>query len=197
MRLILLGPPGAGKGTQAEVLAESYGVPHIATGDIFRENVKGGTALGEEARVYMDRGDLVPDDVVNRMVADRLDRDDAAHGFLLDGYPRTVAQAEELDRMLEARGVALDAVLRFVIDEEELVRRIAGRASEEERSDDSEDVHRKRLEVYRAQTAPLEEHYRAKGLLRDLDAAGAVEEVTARAKAEIDDLLTQRSTSDP
>lgn len=196
MRLILLGPPGAGKGTQAEVLAEHYGVPHIATGDIFRENVKGGTALGEEARAYMDRGDLVPDDVVNRMVADRLDREDAAGGFLLDGYPRTVAQAEELDRMLAARGVALDAVLRFVIDEEELIRRVAGRAAEEGRSDDSEEVHRRRLEVYREQTAPLEEYYRAKGLLRDLDAVGAVEEVAARATAELDRLLAQRSPSD-
>lgn len=185
MRLVLLGPPGAGKGTQAELLAQRHGVPHIATGDIFRENVKGGTALGEEAQAYMDRGDLVPDDVVNRMVADRLDRDDTDPGFVLDGYPRTSAQAEELDRMLNARGVALDAVLRFVIDEDELVRRIAGRSADEGRSDDSEEVHRNRLAVYREQTAPLEEYYAAQGLLCDVDAVGAVEEVHARVEAEL------------
>lgn len=185
MRLVLLGPPGAGKGTQAELLAQRHHIPHIATGDIFRENVKGGTALGEEARAYMDRGDLVPDDVVNRMVADRLDRDDTASGFLLDGYPRTVAQAEELDRLLGARGVALDAVLRFVIDEDELVRRIAARSAEEGRSDDGEEVHRNRLEVYREQTAPLEEYYAAQGLLHDIDAVGSVEDVNARAEAEL------------
>lgn len=190
MRLVLLGPPGAGKGTQAELVAERHGVPHIATGDIFRENVKGGTALGQEAKAYMDRGDLVPDDVVNRMVADRLDRDDAAAGFLLDGYPRTVAQADELERILEARGAALDAVLRFVIDEDELVRRIAAREQEEGRADDSEEVHRNRLEVYREQTAPLEDYYAAKGLLRDVDAVGTVEEVNARAEAELVEVRT-------
>lgn len=185
MRLVLLGPPGAGKGTQAQLLAQRHHIPHIATGDIFRENVKGGTALGEEARTYMDRGDLVPDDVVNRMVADRLDRDDTASGFLLDGYPRTVAQAEELDRMLTEREATLDAVLRFVIDEDELVRRIAARAAEEGRSDDSEEVHRNRLEVHREQTAPLEEYYAAQGLLRDIQAVGSIEEVNARAEAEL------------
>jgi adenylate kinase len=183
MRLVLLGPPGAGKGTQAGLLAQHHGVPHIATGDIFRENVKGGTQLGRQAQAYMDRGDLVPDDVVNRMVADRLDRPDAAQGFLLDGYPRTVAQAEELDSILQARGAVLDAVLRFVIDEADLVARIAARADEEGRPDDSEEVHRNRLAVYREQTAPLEEYYAAKGLLRDVDAVGTVEEVTARAEA--------------
>jgi adenylate kinase len=183
MRLVLLGPPGAGKGTQAGLLAQHHGVPHIATGDIFRENVKGGTQLGRQAQAYMDRGDLVPDEVVNRMVADRLDRPDAAQGFLLDGYPRTVAQAEELDSILQARGAVLDAVLRFVIDEADLVARIAARADEEGRADDSEEVHRNRLAVYREQTAPLEEYYAAKGLLRDVDAVGAVEEVTARAEA--------------
>lgn len=185
MRVVLLGPPGAGKGTQAELLAERHGVPHIATGDIFRENVKGGTALGREAQAYMDRGDLVPDDVVNRMVADRLDRGDTEAGFVLDGYPRTAVQAEELDRMLEARGVALDAVLRFVIDEDELVRRVAGRSGDEGRSDDTEEVHRNRLAVYREQTAPLEDHYAAQGLLADIDAEGAVEEVHARVEAEL------------
>jgi adenylate kinase len=189
VRLVLLGPPGAGKGTQAVKLAEAYDVPHISTGDIFRENVKEETPLGVEAKGFMDRGALVPDEVVNRMVADRLDRDDAGDGFLLDGYPRTVPQAEELDRVLAERGMQLTAVLAFEVDEAELYRRIAGRAEEEGRSDDSEEVLRARLDEYRSKTAPLEGYYAERGLLHRVDAVGDVDEVTARARKIIDGLV--------
>ncbi len=181
MRLVLLGPPGAGKGTQAVRLAASYGVPHIATGDIFREKVRGGTPLGREAQAYMDRGELVPDDVVIRMVADRLDQEDAANGFLLDGFPRTVPQALELERILAERGAKVDAVLRFVVDEAELHQRIARRAHEEGRSDDTAEVLSNRLAEYREKTAPLESFYAERGLLHDVDAVGEVDQVTARA----------------
>lgn len=188
MRLVLLGPPGAGKGTQASHLAGAYRIPHISTGDIFRENVKDETPLGVEAKGFMERGDLVPDDVVNRMVADRLDRDDAGDGFLLDGYPRTVPQAEELDRVLAERAAKLTAVLSFEVPEEELHRRIAGRAEEEGRSDDSDAVLRNRLEEYRSKTAPLEGYYSGQGLLHTVDAVGEVDEVTARARKILDAL---------
>lgn len=181
MRLMLLGPPGAGKGTQAVRLADAYRIPHISTGDIFRANVKNETPLGQEAKAYMDRGDLVPDDVVNRMVFDRLGEDDAAAGYLLDGYPRTVPQAEELHRFLEEQGEALDAVLRLDVPEEELVRRLAGREAEGSRSDDGVDVVRNRLRVYEEQTKPLEAFYDERGLLYSIDAVGAVEDITARA----------------
>jgi adenylate kinase len=188
MRLILLGPPGAGKGTQAIRLAEAYGIPHIATGDIFRENVKNETPLGIEAKGFMDRGDLVPDDVVNRMVADRLDRDDAGDGFLLDGFPRTVPQADELERLLGERGKPIDAVLRFAVPEGELYARIEGRAAEEGRADDTAEVLRNRLEEYRTKTAPLEAFYGDRGLVHDVEAVGAIDEVTERAFAVLTDL---------
>ena len=181
MRLMLLGPPGAGKGTQAIRLAEAYAVPHVSTGDIFRANVKGETALGREAKAYMDRGDLVPDSVVNRMVFDRLTQDDAAAGYLLDGYPRTVPQAVELEAFLVERGEGLDAVLRLEAPEEELVRRLLGRAAEEGRADDTEEVIRNRLEVYEEQTRPLESFYDERRLLHDVEAVGAIEEITRRA----------------
>ncbi|MBA2316286.1 MAG: adenylate kinase [Euzebyales bacterium] len=187
MRLVLLGPPGAGKGTQASRLAEGLGIPHIATGDILRGNVADGTPLGREAKAFMDRGDLVPDDVINRMVAARLDEDDAEGGFILDGYPRTVPQALELEGSLRDRGTPLDAVLRFVIAEEELVRRVSGRAQEEGRSDDSADVLRNRLQEYRSKTVPLESFYAERRLLRDVDALGDVDEVARRARATLDD----------
>jgi adenylate kinase len=181
VRLVLLGPPGAGKGTQATVLATRYGVPHISTGDIFRENVKHETPLGVEAKSFMDRGDLVPDGVVNRMVADRLDRDDARDGFLLDGYPRTVPQAQELERVLTGRGKPLHVVLDFDVPDEELHQRIANRAELEGRADDTADVLRNRLDEYREKTAPLAEFYAERGLLHTIDAVGEIDTVTERA----------------
>lgn len=187
MRAMLLGPPGAGKGTQAERLATAYAVPHISTGDIFRANVQSATALGAEAKGYMDRGELVPDDVVNRMVFDRLAQPDAAGGYLLDGYPRTPVQASELDAFLAERGEALDAVLRFDVPEGELVARLLGRAQEQGRTDDTEDVIRKRLLVYEEQTKPLEDYYAARGLLHDVEAVGEIDVITQRAL----DLLTE------
>lgn len=180
MRLVLLGPPGAGKGTQAVRIAARYGVPHISTGDLFRENVKGATHLGRRAQEYMDRGDLVPDEVTNEMVADRLAQPDAENGWLLDGYPRTVPQAEALEALLAERGYPLDAALRFEVPEDELIQRIQGRAAEERRPDDTEEAVQRRLEAYLEKTAPLERFYRERGLLCDIDAVGPVDEVTDR-----------------
>jgi adenylate kinase len=188
VRLVLLGPPGAGKGTQASVLAASYAIPHISTGDIFRENVKNETPLGVEAKGFMDRGDLVPDDVVNRMVADRLDRDDAGDGFLLDGYPRTVPQATELERVLGDRGKPLQVVLDFDVDDAELHDRIANRAELEGRTDDTADVLRNRLAEYREKTAPLAAFYAERGILHTIDAVGEIDEVTQRALATLREL---------
>ncbi len=182
MRLVLLGPPGAGKGTQAERLAEDLGVPHISTGDLFRAHVEAGSELGREAQQFMDQGQLVPDRVVNRMVAERLGAQDTAPGFLLDGYPRTLAQGEVLEAELAGRGAPLQAVLRLVVPEEELVRRILARAEQEGRADDTEDVLRKRLAVYHEETEPLEAFYRQRGLLLDVDGIGSVDEITARAR---------------
>lgn len=181
MRVVLLGPPGAGKGTQAVRIAAEYQIPHIATGDIFRSNVRDETELGVAARRYMDAGDLVPDHVVNAMVAERLERADCGDGFLLDGYPRTLPQAAELEAVLARHDAPLDAVLAFEVAREELVARLAGRAAREGRADDDAAVIANRLEVYRTQTAPLEKFYAERGLLRPVDAMGPVEEVTSRA----------------
>ena len=181
MRLVLLGPPGAGKGTQAERLASELGVPHVSTGDIFRANVQQETALGLEAKAYMDRGELVPDDVVIKMVEDRLTQPDAEPGFILDGFPRTTAQAEALELFLQEQDRPLDAVLRFQVPEDELLARLESRREEEGRADDDEEVIRKRLVEYRSKTAPLEEFYAERGLLRDVDAVGAVDDVQERA----------------
>ncbi len=186
MRLVLLGPPGAGKGTQAKELSARLGVPAISTGDIFRANVGQGTPLGRTAQQYMDAGEYVPDEVTNAMVRDRLTEPDCADGFLLDGYPRTTAQVEELSRLLAAAGHALDAVLEITVDTEEIVRRLTGRAALEGRSDDSEDVVRHRLDVYRQQTAPLSALYEGLGLLRRVDGTGEVADVTARLLAALD-----------
>jgi adenylate kinase len=180
MRVVLMGPPGAGKGTQAVVLAERLGVPHVSTGDIFRANVAGGTPLGLEAQRYMDAGDYVPDSVTNAMVRDRLSAPDAATGFLLDGYPRTVAQVDELAAMLAERGAALDHVVELTVDRDELVARLVKRAAEQGRSDDTEDVIRRRQEVFEEQTAPLTAVYEEQGLLVRVDGVGAVADVTAR-----------------
>lgn len=181
MRLVLLGPPGAGKGTQAARLAERFSIPHVSTGDIFRANVADETDLGREAQAYMDRGDYVPDDVTNRMVADRLAEPDAAKGFVLDGYPRTVAQAETLDALLAAWETPLDAVVRLVVPEEELVRRLGDRAQVEDRTDDTEQAWRRRFVQYEEKTKPLEQFYGERGMLVDVDAVGEVEEITERA----------------
>ena len=182
-RLVLLGPPGAGKGTQAERLAARLGVPAISTGDIFRRNKDEATELGRLAQKYMDAGEYVPDEVTNRMVADRLAQPDAAAGFLLDGYPRTPAQVEELDGMLAAAGASLDAVLEITADEEVVVARLLRRAQEQGRADDTEPVIRRRLEVYAEQTGPLAAVYADRGLLVQVDGVGPVADVEARIAA--------------
>lgn len=179
-RIILIGPPGAGKGTQAARLSEALGVPAISTGDIFRANVKGETELGTLAKRYMDAGEYVPDEVTNSMVADRLAQEDAAAGFLLDGYPRTSAQVNELDRMLAAEGKEIEHVVELTADTDEVVARLLARAQTEGRSDDSEDVVRHRLDVYEEQTQPLTDIYRERRLLRQVDGLGEVSEITER-----------------
>ena len=179
-RLLLIGPPGAGKGTQAARLAEAYGIPAISTGDIFRENAKNETELGREAKAFMDRGEYVPDSLTNALVRDRLSQADAKNGFLLDGYPRTADQVAELDDILADQGNALDAVVLITADTDEVVRRLLNRALEQGRADDTEEVIRRRMEVYVEQTAPLIEVYSSRNLVREVDGLGAVEEVTER-----------------
>lgn len=186
MRLILMGPPGAGKGTQAKIISGRLGVPAISTGDIFRANVSEGTPLGLEAKRYMDAGDYVPDSVTNAMVRDRLHQNDTNGGFLLDGYPRTVAQVEELDTMLAEAGRSLDAVVVLTVQQEELVQRLLHRAEVEGRTDDTEEVIRHRQDVYNEQTAPLIEVYAGRGLLVEVDGMGAVDEVSNRVFAALD-----------
>lgn len=179
-RFLLIGPPGAGKGTQAARLAESYGIPAISTGDIFRYNVKNETELGKLAKSFMDRGEYVPDSVTNDLVRDRLNMDDAADGFLLDGYPRTADQVNELDSILDEHGKSLDAVILLTADTDEIVRRLLNRAIEQGRADDTEEVIRRRLEVYEAETAPLTSVYAGRGLVIMVDGLGAIDEVTDR-----------------
>jgi adenylate kinase len=186
VRVVLLGPPGAGKGTQAQIIAERLGVPAISTGDIFRANVSGKTELGQKAKVFMDAGDLVPDEITVAMVKDRLTEPDAKGGFLLDGFPRTIAQAEQLRESLADLGQALDGVLELVVDEDELVRRLSGRrmlvdGEMIQRDDDRPETVRHRLHVYREQTAPLSGFYESEGLLSRIGAIGEIEEVTDRA----------------
>jgi adenylate kinase len=210
MRLILVGPPGAGKGTQAQFLAEHFAIPHISTGDIFRANLKSGTPLGAEAKGYMDKGELVPDSVTNAMVADRLTHPDTKNGFLLDGFPRNVVQAEVLAGIVKEAGTPIDAALELTVDPNEIIRRLSGRrvcrncgrtwhvdsdptkdsaicdACDGEiyqRDDDKEEVITRRLEVYREQTEPIIDFYRSRSLLISISAMGAVEEVTSRAIA--------------
>jgi adenylate kinase len=183
---VLVGPPGAGKGTQAEFIAAHLAVPKISTGDIFRANVSQGTPLGVEAKRYMDAGEYVPDEVTNRMVRNRIGEPDAAQGFLLDGYPRTLAQVEELDDMVEHTGHQLDAVVVLTVDQEEIVQRLLQRAQTEGRADDTEEVIRRRQEVYAEQTQPLIEVYQQRGLVREIDGLGDVHEVTKRVFAALD-----------
>lgn len=180
MRIVLLGPPGAGKGTQATKLAESLGVPQISTGDLFRHNIDAGTTLGLQAKQYLDAGDLVPASLTNALVDDRLNDADVAQGFILDGFPRSVEQAEALNDMLKRRGLKLDAVLEFRVPEDELVDRLQGRG----RADDTEDVIRNRMKVYRDETAPLLDFYQ--GELHTVDAVGTLDEVFARALQALD-----------
>ncbi|MCX5397500.1 adenylate kinase [Streptomyces sp. NBC_00102] len=211
MRIVLVGPPGAGKGTQAAYLAKNLSIPHISTGDLFRANISQGTDLGKQARSYMDKGQLVPDEVTNAMAEDRMSQADAAGGFLLDGFPRNVGQAEALDEMLKSKGVALDAVLDLEVPEDEVVKRIAGRricrndsshvfhvaynqpetegvcdicgGELYQRDDDNEETVRTRLEVYHTQTEPIIDYYREQGLVVTIPALGKVTEVTERAMA--------------
>jgi adenylate kinase len=180
MRVVFMGPPGAGKGTQAQLVSTALGVPHISTGDLFRANVGGGTALGIEAKRYMDAGEYVPDSVTNEMVRDRIANADCAAGFLLDGYPRTVEQVAELDAMLAESGQQIDRVVELTVVTDEVVGRLLLRAQTSGRSDDTEEVIRRRLEVYAEQTAPLTAVYRDRGLLVQVDGMGEISEVSAR-----------------
>jgi adenylate kinase len=175
-----MGPPGAGKGTQARYVAEHFKIPAISTGDIFRANVSQGTPLGVEAKRYMDAGEYVPDEVTNLMVRNRIDDPDAVAGFLLDGYPRTLAQVEELDGMIAFTGHSLDAVIVLTADREEIVERLLRRAEIEGRADDTEDVIRRRQEVYAEETEPLIALYRERGLTHEVDGMGEVDQVTER-----------------
>ena len=175
-----MGPPGAGKGTQARFVAEHFDIPAISTGDIFRTNVAAGTPLGVEAKRFMDAGEYVPDSITNQMVRNRIGEDDAARGFLLDGYPRTLAQVEELDVMVADTGHRLDAVVVLTVDREELVHRLVQRALIEGRADDTEDVVRRRQQIYAEQTEPLIDVYRRHGILVEVDGLGEVDEVTER-----------------
>ena len=201
MRLVLVGPPGAGKGTQAQFLAAHYSIPHIATGDIFRANLKAGTDLGNKAREFMDRGELVPDVITNEMVAARLEEADAVNGFLLDGWPRNVAQAEVLRAMMVEKKTPLNAVLEFSLPDDEIVGRLSSRRTCRDcgapsvgvdkcptcggevyqREDDKAEVIKRRLEVYAEQTAPIISFYRNEGLLISISASGSVEEITGNA----------------
>jgi adenylate kinase len=187
-RILIMGPPGAGKGTQARAIAGHFAVPAISTGDIFRAHVREQTALGMQAASYLDSGEYVPDEVTNAMVRERLGRPDCWRGFLLDGYPRTKAQVAELDSVLAAEGHRIDAVLELTADVDEVVQRLLKRAETEGRVDDTEDVIRHRQEVYVRETAPLAEIYRDHGVLRQVDGMGDVEEVAGRLEAALEGL---------
>ena len=183
MRLIMLGPPGAGKGTQAALVSAAHGIPAVSTGDIFRANIKNETPLGRQVKEITASGGYVPDEITNAIVRDRLAEPDAAQGFLLDGYPRTTGQVEALDAMLAESGHALDAVVELTVDTDEVVGRLLARAQEQGRADDTEDVVRERMRIYAEETAPLAAVYRDRGLLCVVDGMGTVEEVTARIEA--------------
>lgn len=182
-RLIIVGPPGAGKGTQAGRIAEGFGVPAISTGDIFRKNVSEGTPLGVQAKAIMDAGNYVPDELTNELVKSRLAEPDAEQGFLLDGYPRTVGQVEYLDALLAEQGTGIDAVVQLVADQDALVARLLKRAEDQGRSDDNEETIRRRQEVYTEQTAPIVAAYAVRGLVVDVDGLGGIDEVGDRIQA--------------
>lgn len=185
MRLIFLGPPGAGKGTQAKLLTEKYGIPQLSTGDMLRAAVAAGTEVGKRAKAVMDAGQLVSDDIVNEIVSDRIDAPDCAKGFILDGYPRTVPQAKALDSILADKGIALDAVIELKVDEDALVRRMESRVAETVaaggavRSDDNPEAFKRRLTEYREKTAPLSNYYASTGKLQTVDGMASVDAVTA------------------
>jgi adenylate kinase len=182
-RLLIVGPPGAGKGTQSARLTTTFGIPAIATGDIFRENIKNQTDLGKQVSAIINSGEYVPDSLTNDLVASRILEDDCAGGFLLDGYPRTVDQLRFLDELLQADGTALDAVVQLVADQDEIVSRLLKRAHEEGRSDDTPETIRHRQELYQRETAPLIAVYKERGVVVEIDALGAVDEVAARITA--------------
>ncbi len=185
MRIVLMGPPGAGKGTQAVVVAERLGIPHISTGEIFRAHMAQGTPLGIAAGMYMDRGNYVPDRITNAMVRNRLAQPDAARGFLLDGYPRTLDQVAVLDEMLADVGLVLDHVVELTANTEVVVARLLKRAAEQGRADDTEEVIRRRMEIYADQTEPLTQVYADKGVLVRVDGLGSIDEVRDRVLAAI------------
>ena len=179
MNLILLGPPGAGKGTQAKRLEEKHGVKQLSTGEMLRAAVASGSAIGQEAKAVMDAGQLVSDDIMVRMISERVDQPDCGKGFILDGFPRNVAQAKALDMMLAEKGLAIDHVIEFTVDEDAMIDRILKRAAEEGRSDDNEETLRKRMSVYREQTAPIIPYYRDKGALKTIDGMASMDAVTS------------------
>jgi adenylate kinase len=185
--MLIVGPPGAGKGTQASRITTAYGIPDISTGDIFRANIKNETPLGKEVKAIVDAGDYVPDSLTNRLVTDRLAEDDAKNGFLLDGYPRTLDQVKYLDELLASQGQELGAVIQLVADQDEIVARLTKRAQEQGRADDSEDAIRHRQEVYVRETSPLIDVYRDRGLLVEVDGLGGVDEVAARIRSALAD----------
>ncbi len=180
MNIILFGPPGAGKGTQARKIVESFSLTHISTGDILREAVRSGSKLGRLAKQYMDRGELVPDDVMVEIVRHKVAEHGPSGGFVLDGFPRTIAQAEALDRVLGEEGIGIDTVISLEVDDDEILARISRRQELEKRKDDSLEVARNRLEVYRRETEPLKEYYRSRGMLSEIDGVGEIDEVFRR-----------------
>jgi adenylate kinase len=188
LRVLLLAPPGAGKGTQGERLAEIYGVPHLATGDLLRQHVAEGTPLGEEAKGYMDRGELVPDKLVNRVILQRLTGGKPQRGFILDGYPRSLKQAQDSHEWGQGRGLTFHQVISLAVPEDELVQRLLERGRRSGRSDDNEETIRHRLRVYEENTRPLLDFYRQRGILAEVDGTGTVDEVTGRIRAVLDPL---------
>lgn len=178
--MLIVGPPGAGKGTQASRITTAYGIPDISTGDIFRANIKNETPLGKQVKAIVDAGDYVPDSLTNQLVADRLGEDDAKNGFLLDGYPRTLAQVDYLDELLAGKGQKLDAVIQLTADQDEIVQRLTKRAHEQGRADDSEEAIRHRQQVYLRETSPLIDVYRERGLLVPVDGLGGMDDVAER-----------------
>lgn len=193
VRLLIVGPPGAGKGTQASVIADAYSIPAISTGDIFRQNIADKTELGKKVDEIVSSGGYVPDSLTNEIVADRLSQSDARGGFLLDGYPRTSDQVAELDRILEAEDTQLDAVVQLTADQDEVVQRLLKRAADQGRSDDTEEVIRHRQEVYHEQTAPVVASYEARGLVVSVDGLGSVDEVSKRVLGALQSRLSAAS----